>query len=192
MKLHERPVDRLEYDGRVYRLTLSFDRVFRVLELFADDTLFPADKVHAAKRLLVRGKAPDGILEPVFQLLFGDNRTDQHKAKTFDFAEDAGYIYAGFRQAYGIDLHAERGRLHWHEFLALFAGLPDDTRMAQIMAIRARPIPAPTKHNTEQRAALIKQKQAVALKTAQTDKKQDIQDGLRALADRLRAMAQGS
>ncbi len=146
MTLHDRPLDRLEYEGRTYHLTLAFDRVFRVIEVFADDLLFPADKARLALKLLVRGHAPVGILEPLFKELFGESKSD-NSTRSFDFLQDAGYIYAAFRQAYGIDLHAERGRLHWHEFIALFSALPEDTRIAQIMAIRTRPLPKPNGHN---------------------------------------------
>ena len=42
---------------------------------------------------------------------------------------------AAFQQAYGIDLTTTK--LHWWRFKALFAALPEDTRMFQIMSYRA-------------------------------------------------------
>lgn len=191
MTLHERPLDRLEYNGRVYRLSLSFDRVFRLMEIFDDPHIFQVDKLRAAVRLLVKGRAPVGILEPLFKAIFGES----HKTgstRAFDFRQDANYIYAAFRQAYGIDLHRERGRLHWHEFVALFTALPEDTRMAQIMAIRNRPLPKPNGHNADEIQAIMRQKRAVALDAPQETKKQTLEDGLRMMADRLMALANGS
>ena len=54
---------------------------------------------------------------------------------TYDFHCDAPYIVAAFQQAYGIDLTTTK--LHWWRFKALFAALPEDTRMFQIMSYRA-------------------------------------------------------
>lgn len=51
-----------------------------------------------------------------------------------DYQEDGEFIYASFLQAYGIDLFEVN--LHWHKFKALILGLPDDTKMAQIMGMR--------------------------------------------------------
>ena len=55
-------------------------------------------------------------------------------------------------------------RLHWWVFVALLDNLPDDTRMMKVAHIRTCPVPAPTKYNKEQRAALLRAKAAVALK----------------------------
>ena len=55
-------------------------------------------------------------------------------AVAFDYASDAPYIVAAFRQTYGIDLTMER--LHWWTFRALFLGLPEDTLMHKIMCWR--------------------------------------------------------
>lgn len=51
-----------------------------------------------------------------------------------DYVQDGEYIYAGFMQAYGINLLD--CDLHWHQFKALFVGLPDDTKIKQIMSMR--------------------------------------------------------
>ena len=53
-----------------------------------------------------------------------------------DYEADAGLIFAGFWQCYGIDLFDPDLRLHWHKFLALLAGL-QGTRLNDIMRIRA-------------------------------------------------------
>lgn len=54
---------------------------------------------------------------------------------TYDFHCDAPYLVAAFQQAYGIDLTTTK--LHWWRFKALFAALPENTRMFQIMSYRA-------------------------------------------------------
>lgn len=51
-----------------------------------------------------------------------------------DFVLDGSYIYASFMAVYGIDLVDTD--MHWHKFNALFQGLPDDSCIKNIMAIR--------------------------------------------------------
>lgn len=55
--------------------------------------------------------------------------------RIYSFEHDAEYIYAGFMQQYGIDLCDTQ--LHWHKFRALFSSLGDDTKIGEIMGIRA-------------------------------------------------------
>ncbi len=54
--------------------------------------------------------------------------------KLVDYIEDGEYIYASFIQAYGIDLL--KADMHWHQFQALFRGLPDDCKIKEIMSYR--------------------------------------------------------
>lgn len=68
---------------------------------------------------------------------------DKHNARRKDstikysFIEDAPYIYAAFREQYGINLQRiEDDALHWWEFIALFDALREDTKMGQIMYYR--------------------------------------------------------
>ena len=55
--------------------------------------------------------------------------------RVYDYAQDAELIYAAFRQVYGIDLAEDP--LHWWAFRALMSGIPESTRMAAVMGIRA-------------------------------------------------------
>lgn len=55
-------------------------------------------------------------------------------AELLDYDYDSDYVFAGFYQTYGINLARED--LHWHEYQALFAGLPSDTMIVQIMGYR--------------------------------------------------------
>jgi hypothetical protein len=57
-------------------------------------------------------------------------------ADIIDYILDSDYIYAGFMQAYGIDL-VDVEHLHWHKFLALVEGLPEDTVMSSIIQFRS-------------------------------------------------------
>ncbi len=58
----------------------------------------------------------------------------------FSYEHDAGYIYAAFMEAYGIDL--TKNRLHWWQFRALFLGLPETVLFCRIMGYRTMEIPA--------------------------------------------------
>ena len=85
------------------------------------------------------------------------------------------FIYAAFRQAYGIDLFQEQGKLQWWEFVALLGALPSDTRLSNIIDIRIRPVPAPNGRNQEQISALLKLKAQYAIKNPVN--KQSAKDG---------------
>lgn len=77
------------------------------------------------------------------------------------YEQDHALIVAAFRQAYGVGL-AEVKNMHWWEFLALLAGLPDDTRLSGIIEIRGMEFDP--KDSPEQRKAKIKAKSAVAIR----------------------------
>ena len=57
----------------------------------------------------------------------------------FSYSQDHAYIVAAFRQAYGMSLENIQ-HTHWWEFQALLTGLPEDTRLSQIMRIRSMEI----------------------------------------------------
>jgi len=56
------------------------------------------------------------------------------RPQALDVALDGDYVVAAFMQAYGIDLTT--ADLHWHMFRALLRGLPDSTKLAQVMGWR--------------------------------------------------------
>ena len=57
----------------------------------------------------------------------------------FSYSQDHAYVVAGFRQAYGMSLE-DIHKTHWWEFQALLSGLPEGTRLSQIMRIRSMEI----------------------------------------------------
>lgn len=54
----------------------------------------------------------------------------------YDIRYDGDYIYASFLQAYGIDLFDVQGKLHWKKFNALLSGLPEGTKLMEVIKIR--------------------------------------------------------
>lgn len=65
-----------------------------------------------------------------------EDDSDAIQKGSYSIDLDATYIYTGFRQAYGIDLHQELGKLHWQEFQALLRDLPENTMFGEIVKIR--------------------------------------------------------
>ena len=83
--------------------------------------------------------------------------------KLVDYSIDADAIYASFAQVYGIRL--SETKMHWYEFRALFANLPEDCPVGRLMHIRGMKDSDVPK---EKRADLLKLKQSVALPTFRT------------------------
>lgn len=57
------------------------------------------------------------------------------KEPAYSFSKDSAYIYAAFKEQYGIDLTTIE-KLHWWKFMALFESLGEDTKMSRIMYYR--------------------------------------------------------
>lgn len=157
MRLYESFPERITVDGITYRLSLSFDRVLRYFELFDNSELTASDiddigfewlvvkprNASAVQKNKVLAKIRTEIICPPQRSLC----TQKKQPRAVDFGYDADEIYSSFMQAYGIDLVKQRGKMHWCAFIALFRGLPEDTPIKQIMSIRTREMPAPTKNN---------------------------------------------
>lgn len=185
--------DTLEYQGKPYHLTLSFDRVLEVLYL-QGEPLEEFEKLDLSLCLLIETEHDNdpGLLQAVFDLLFDSKKIDNTSAKNekcLDYIQDAGYIYAAFRQAYGINLYEEQGKLHWLEFVALLNALPSDTRLMEIVQIRLRPLPKPNKHNAEEIKEILKQKAAFKLPISDEERKEQSQSDLSRLVSSLERRA---
>lgn len=57
------------------------------------------------------------------------------KEPAFSFSQDAPYIYAAFKEQYGIDLTGDT-ELHWWKFMALFEALNEETMIRKVMYYR--------------------------------------------------------
>lgn len=181
MTLYDRLPDRVTYKGRVYQLDLSFRKVLAVADLMEDD-LPDEVKLKIALNLLVPVKHPvePDLLMVIIDLIRPDRPPKKQKQKVIDLKKDWQYIYAGFMQSYGINLF--RDDLHYLEFLALLNSLPSNTRMSQIIDIRTKPIPKPTKYNQEEIARLTQLKAEFTLADPG-----DFQKGLNRLFDALKS-----
>lgn len=116
------------------------EKLNTVLQLYYGDAVFPLlDDMDTVQEAL------DGIMW--FYRCGADETAGSEtegdasgKDPPFSYEYDAGYIYAAFIEAYGIDL--TKNRLHWWQFRALFLGLPETVLFCKIMAYRTMEIPA--------------------------------------------------
>ncbi len=145
--------DAIEANGRFFTLKtdfrkwIEFDRVLR-------ETGEPYMGVFAGSR-------PFGTdwHEPLMEFYASPNPTPRTERRDgpreIDLIEDGELIVAAFQQAYGIDLTATD--MHWHRFKALLNGIPDDTRLAQVMGIRG--YKKPPKHQDADAEARKRQRE---------------------------------
>lgn len=173
MKLYEQFPNRIEVGGRLYPLTLYFDRVLRFLDLLESEDYSPEEITQAGFAWLTDcGKNPpievqsevlnrliSEIIAPPKRRISGGEKLQ----KAVDFSYDAAEIYASFMRDYHIDLEKEQGKMHWCAFIALFNGLSEDSPIKRIMKIRTEKIPPPNRHNAKQIQRLTELKTLYAL-----------------------------
>lgn len=174
MKLQDTLPNGVTVDGRFYKMDFDFRNVLRMMdELDRDDVMPEARAYNALKCLTNRPKNVPKVLEAVKGLLFQE-KPKKDAQKVTDFVQDAGMIRAAFRQAYGIDLY--RDRLHWIEFSELLNAIPEGSRYAEVVGIRVRPMPAPTKWNAQEREWLLKAKADVAIHLSEKEQAKKYQE----------------
>lgn len=186
MKPYEILPEKIEHDGKTYRLDLSYAAVFAAADALADKRLMPDIKLRTALEILVPVKHPDDpkLLTAIFDLIKDERPRPKQDRKLMDIEQDWGFVCAGFQQAYGIDLYRDK-TIHIVRFRALLEGLPKDTKLSEIIGIRGADIPAPTKYNQKQIADLTRLKTLYALRGSETS----FQEGLERLYKMLSARA---
>lgn len=164
----------VEYKGRKFRIRASFDVVLLLQRLYQEENLEPVDKINQALKMLTRDPIRVWCLTELEKAELLQKITDEKiklpprpkvgkQQKLMDFEADAEYIYASFRQAYGMNLVKEKGRLQWQRFCDLLDGLPEGTKLREVMKIRAMDIPDPTKYNQKERQSIMELKSYYAL-----------------------------
>lgn len=142
------------YQGKEYQIDLSFDNVIRMYNLLEDDTFQDAEKIVIAFEMFFgfepkdaefAMKAIDEITGYISKSAYGNDPVESdvvssevNTQKLFSYTQDAGAIYASFKQQYNIDLIAEQGKMHWDVFKALFDGLDENTYFRKILDIRRK------------------------------------------------------
>lgn len=198
MTLYDKLPRHVLFQGEKIGIRPEFARVLLCLKISADPVLSDLEKLELCLQILVRHRAripkndtdKAALFQAVFDFLADVEKKQSHSMKVFDFEQDAAYIYAAFYQCYHIDLLSKTGRkLHWHQFISLFGGLSEDTRLMQIISIRSRPMPKATKYNADERKALARLKSQYRLKLTEEERKKQFEDGLINIASVLRGMA---
>lgn len=190
MKLFERLPDKVKVDGRKYRLDLDFRNVLRMIEIMSREDLLSEARNYLALKCVMR-RVPKNVgqaMTAVSAILFPKTKKKGDKGpKLTDYAQDADLIRAAFLQCYGINLWREK--LHWFEFTGLLAGLPEGSRYIDIVGIRAKPLPEPTKYNAKERQWLIEAKQRYAIEKTAKEEEEALQASLHATTLSLLALA---
>lgn len=186
MKPYERLPDRVEHEGKVYKVDYSYATFFAVSDLLDDDSFSDYQKCTIALDMFIRRKHPVDVtlLRKIYDQIKPRRPAPPSGQKTMDIEQDWGYICASFQQAYGINLHEDKS-IHILRFQELLQGLPKDTKLVEVVGIRAAKMPTPTKSNAEERAQLSRLKAQYAL----TDHTKDFQEGLAGLFALLEAGA---
>lgn len=149
------------FQGKRYHVDSSFDNVLLIYKLYEEEALDANDKINQALKILVTSRLKLWLLPDSDKIELLDRITEEKiklpqrprigpQRKLMDFEADSDYIYASFKQAYNMDLLKERGKLEWKNFCKLLDGLPDKTKLKEVMRIRAMEIPEPTGYNQKE------------------------------------------
>lgn len=182
----------VEIAGQEVRINTDHRTGILLEEVLADDSLDDVEKLQTALALYYPGMifAPEEREEAVARLLWfyrcGEEPKKPNEADDADeggapeeppysYEHDADYIYAGFMEAYGLDL--ARTTLHWWQFRALFKALPESTQFMKIIGYRVFKIPA--KMPKEEKQFYTKMKKLYAL--PQKAERQQLESDLTAI-----------
>jgi len=195
MRIHDKIPTHVTVSGRRYRIDTDFRNVMRMNEIMTRVDLTDEARDWLALRCMMRHPPRKRsrqieLLKALRELLFGDRRGASDNKKITDIDQDAELIFAAFYQEYGINLW--RDHLSWFEFTALLAGIAEGTRYSDVLTIRARPMPKPTKWNAEERAWLAKAKVAHALELTDEEMAENYDRSVRSIFDGLLSMAGGN
>ena len=166
--------DIVVFKGKRYHVNDSFDNVLLVYKMYEEEILEPSDKIQQALKMLTKNPFKVWILSDLDKIELLERIMKEKinilkrpqigpPRKLIDFEADSDYIYASFKQAYGMDLIKERGKLGWKNFCKLLDGLPDKTKLKEVMRIRAMDVPEPTKYNQKERQNIMELKAYYAL-----------------------------
>ncbi len=179
---------------RSYAMRAPFDTVLFVFDALRRKDLTERDRIILGVRLLFRHppwglRRKTALLQAAFTHLAGDAKPEDDGPPVMDFRQDMPLIQAAFLQQYSINLEAQRGRMSWARFVTLLAGLTDATLFIRVVQLRARPMPAPTKHNAEERRALAEAKARNAIREDDDAAMRRLTRQMQGLADGLKAKA---
>ena len=123
-------------DGKAYLIKTDFREWLKFNQIVQKEGATLADLT-----FLFKGSIPTSdFSQPLLDFFSNENEVPNYKDvgddRVLDYLIDGEYIYASFMAEYGIDL-IDIEYLHWHKFKALLIGLSDESKLKQIMSMRA-------------------------------------------------------
>lgn len=181
MKPYESYPETIEWKGERLKLNLSYKAVLLALDVLDDEQLSIGDKCEIALEILVKDKHENDfyLLESILELIKPDTNDNSNSEKVIDLEKDFYYIISSFRQAYGIDIVREN--IHYLEFIALLNGMPEGTKIVDVIRIRTMEVPEITQNNRKQVENILELKARYSLKD-----KDSFNDGLAKLFNALK------
>jgi hypothetical protein len=183
-----------DYKNKKIELNLAYNRVLKFYKLMKDTDASNQEKIKITLKLFVKNYDEIASLSfndksEIIKIIHNDfieikSKKSSNDKNILDFDKDFTFIYSSFMQDYQIDLYDQADKLDWRKFIYLFVGLSDKTKIMQVMSIRAREMPKPTKYNSEEIAQLYKLKAYYSL-----DDEGDKQKGLDSLFNIARGRA---
>ena len=170
IRLYDSLPDSVTVNGRKFKCDFDFRNVLKMLDMMQREDLVPDARDYLCAKCVISHRIPSKTASDVFKALCDvlfEKTPEQGGKRLTSFEQDAPLIRAAFRQSYNIDLF--RDRLTWFEFTELLHGLPEGSRYEEVLGIRARPLPAPTKYNQKEREWLMDAKRRVALHLTESE-----------------------
>lgn len=127
--------DTIEVDGKSYLIKTDFREWLKFAKLVEDKGTTLADLIY----LFVDDFPQTDFSKELVEFFVNENPLPNYTGASsepiLDYLIDSEYIYASFMAVYKIDLIC--ADLHWWQFKALLIGLPDDSKIKEIMGMRS-------------------------------------------------------
>ena len=182
------------FKDKKIELNLAYNRVLKFYKLMKDTDASNQEKIKITLKLFIKNYDEIASLSfndksEIIKIIHNDfieikSKKSSNDKNILDFDKDFTFIYSSFMQDYQIDLYDQVDKLDWRKFIYLFVGLSDKTKIMQVMSIRAREMPKPTKYNSDEISQLYKLKAYYSL-----DDDSDKQKGLDSLFNIARGRA---
>lgn len=187
----------VDIDGEEYTINCDFRAGIKLDEIVNSDMSEESKLIELLSLYYV--KMPTNLQEAIDKILWfyrcGEDEQKEEerqrykrrnsKEPAYSFSQDSPYIYAAFKEQYGIDLSTIE-YLHWWKFVALFNSLNEDTKMSKIMYYRKV---STSGMSRDQRAFINEMKKIYRLNTA--GKKLTLKQRDQKLKDYVRSRSRG-
>lgn len=125
-----------------YKINYDFRYGILFEEIMNDKNIKDSEKLSLAIKLYLDNQYIEDYEEAINQIfnfyLCGNESKKSSKKRqnpVFSYEEDAGLIFAAFKEVYNIDLVEDK--IHWWKFRALFDALPNTCQFKKVVGYRA-------------------------------------------------------